>query len=342
MAKAANSANGENTPRYPDHSMLLEYRTPGGATHPVRTEADWMIRRGHVLAGVQEVMGPLPTERAPLEVTIEETVEVGDYLRHRLRYTSEKDDRVPALLLVPKMLQGKVPAVLCLHQTTTIGKMEPAGLGPNSHLHYAHELAQRGYICLAPDYPSFGDYAYDFAADQHPSGSIKAIWNNIRAVDLLSEWPEVEAAQIGCIGHSLGGHNSIFTAVFEPRIGAIVSSCGFTAFGKYYGGNLKGWSSDRYMPRIPDYGGWRQLPFDFHELIAALAPRPFLAVSPLRDDNFDVGGVREVMGEAAKVYALLGAPDRLVARYPDAAHDFPDPDRMAAYGFLERWLKRPL
>ena len=46
----------------------------------------------------------------------------------------------------------------------------------------AKELAQRGLVCLVPDYPSFGDYAYDFAKSPHPSGSIKAIWNNIRGV----------------------------------------------------------------------------------------------------------------------------------------------------------------
>ena len=36
------------------------------------------------------------------------------------------------------------------------------------------ELAERGYVTLAPDYPSFGDYRYDFAASKHASGSIKA------------------------------------------------------------------------------------------------------------------------------------------------------------------------
>ena len=87
----------------------------------------------------------------------------------------------------------RAPAMLCLHQTTRIGKGEPAGLGGLKNLHYAHELAQRGYVCLVPDYPSFGDYDFDFAATGRlPSGSMKAIWNNIRGVDLLESLPEVD------------------------------------------------------------------------------------------------------------------------------------------------------
>jgi dienelactone hydrolase len=35
-------------------------------------------------------------------------------------------------------------------------------LGGLKNLHYAHELASRGYVCLVPDYPSFGEYPYDF------------------------------------------------------------------------------------------------------------------------------------------------------------------------------------
>lgn len=334
-----NPTSSGELPRYPDHRKLLEYRDPDGMPHPVKTVHDWEKRRAHILQGMQEVMGPLPKDRVPLETRIEETTEDGSYLRHRISYQAEPDDRVPAYLLVPKELQKRAPAALCLHQTVAIGKGEPVGLGGRTTLRYARELAERGYICLAPDYPSFGDYNHDFNADRYISGSMKAIFNNIRGVDLLVEWPEVDPKRIGCIGHSLGGHNTLFTSVFEPRIAALVSSCGFTAFGKYYEGNLKGWTSDRYMPKILEYSGWQALPFDFHEVIAALAPRPFLAVAPVRDDNFDNGGVREVISAAAEVYKLYGAEDRLVARYPESAHDFPDPDRKVALDFLDHWLR---
>ncbi len=210
-------------------------------------------------------------------------------------------------------------------------------------MHYAHELANRGYVCLAPDYPSFGDYKYDFRQGENrlASGTMKAIWNNIRGVDLLESLPEVDGERIGCIGHSLGGHNTIFTGVFDQRIKALVSSCGFTAFHDYYGGKLAGWTSDRYMPRIRDeYGNDPdRVPFDFHELVAALAPRAFFANAPQLDSNFDVDGVKKVVRAAGEVYELLGAESRLQAVYPDSAHDFPDEQRRQAYQWLDRQLK---
>ncbi len=38
--------------------------------------------------------------------------------------------------------------MLCLHQTTGIGKDEPAGLNALENRHHAHELAERGFVCL--------------------------------------------------------------------------------------------------------------------------------------------------------------------------------------------------
>jgi dienelactone hydrolase len=330
-------------PVYPDKGKLLVVRDAAGKERPVRTAADWAVRRGHILEGMQQVMGPLPDAagKVPLDVKVLGEVKTPRYVRKKLTYAAEKGDRVPAYLLVPHGLKGKAPAVLCLHQTVAIGKDEPVGLGKREEMRYAHHLAERGYVTLAPDYPSFGEYPYDFAKSPHPSGTIKAVWNNVRAVDLLASLPEVDAGRIGCIGHSLGGHNAMFTAAFETRLKAVVSSCGFTSFPKYYKGNLKGWTSARYMPRIATVYGSRpgKVPFDFPEVVAALAPRAFLALAPVKDHNFEVSGVRDCMAAARPVYELLRAKEKLAASYPAGGHDFPPAARKEAYEWLDRWLK---
>jgi dienelactone hydrolase len=245
---------------------------------------------------------------------------------------------VPAFLLIPKRIDKPAPAMLCLHQTIRIGKNEPAGLGGSENLDYAHELAERGYVCLVPDYPSLGEYAYNFQDPPLPyrSGSMKAVWNNIRGVDLLAARSEVDSERIGVIGHSLGGHNAIFTAVFEARLKAIITSCGFTAAPDYRPGELAGWTGERYMPLIGTVFGNdpRRLPFDLRGLVASLAPRPFFTNSPLQD-AFEVDGVRAVMECTAQVFELYDARDRLHAEYPDCGHDFPDEQREAAYRWLE-------
>jgi dienelactone hydrolase len=340
-----NVADDSKTPNYREHQDLSYYLSADGEKHAIKTKDDWQIRRDHILANVQKVMGklPRPENPVPLDVQELESVVEGKLTRKKLAYhTDSPDRRVNAFLFLPTDAQKPSPGVLCLHQTTGIGKGEPAGLGGNPNLHYAKHLAERGYVTLAPDYPSFGDYKYDFpASDGYQSGSMKAIYDNIRAIDLLESLDSVDKSRIGCIGHSLGGHNAIFTAVFEPRIKAVVSNCGFTRFHKYYGGKLKGWTSNRYMPRIDSqYGNDPdRVPFDFPELLAAIAPRAFLASSPTRDDNFEVSGVRDSIASAQPIFKLLGAEEKLQANYPDCAHDFPLEVRDVAYKFLDAQLR---
>ena len=127
----------------------------------MKTTADWTERVAHIRANMQQAMGAPPEALrwTPLDVEIISEEKTAKYVRRKVRYTPEKSDRVPAWLLIPHELPagGKAPAMLCLHQTTGIGKDEPAGLGGLKSLHYAHELAERGYVCLVPDYPSFGE-----------------------------------------------------------------------------------------------------------------------------------------------------------------------------------------
>lgn len=335
----------DDAPVYAEHQDLSYYLDKSGQKQPIKTKEDWEIRRGHILTNLHKVMGdfPRPEQPVPLEMKVLEETKVGDLLRRKISYHTDSIERVVTAYLFLPPGDGKAPAVLCLHQTIGIGKGEPAGLGGNPNLHYALHLAQRGYITLAPDYPSFGDYKYDFDPKHgYKSGSMKAIYDNIRGVDLLVTLPRVNAERIGCIGHSLGGHNTIFTAVHDRRIKAAISNCGFTRFHKYYGGKLAGWTSNRYMPLIAsEYGNSPdQVPFDFPELIAALAPRAFLASSPVRDDNFEVSGVKDSIASAKPIYKLLGAEENLAANYPDSAHDFPEDARKIAYEFLDKHLKK--
>lgn len=330
-------------PFYPDKSKLLVYREAGGKEQPVATPADWARRRADILANMQEVMGPLPdaSRKVPLDVQVTEEVKMDHYVRRKLTFAPEKGDRVPAYLLVPLERKGKLPAVLCLHQTIAIGKDEPVGLGMSENRRYALHLVERGYVTLALDYPNFGEYKFDTYNRGYQSGTMKAVWNNMRAIDLLQGLSEVDPERIGCIGHSLGGHNTMFTAAFDTRIKALVSNCGFTSFPKYYGGKLKGWSSATYMPRIATAYELKpeKMPFDFTEGVAAFAPRAFLASAPLHDDNFEVSGVQDCIAAARPVYELLGAKEKLAANYPDCKHDFPPEVRKVAYDWLDRWLK---
>ena len=348
LGLSASAAGPGEAPFYAGKLDLLCYLDASGERHPVETIADWEIRRQHVLANFQKVAGPLPSRErlVPLDIQVEDEQELPKYIRKKITFAVEPWDRLPAYLLLPKHVQGKVPAVLCLHPTSDIGKDVVVGLGGKENRQYAEELAERGFVTIAPDYPGFGDYkdARTRAYGQgYTSMTMKGIWNHMRCVDLLESLPEVDPGRIGCIGHSLGGHNTLFVGLFDERIKVMVTSCGFTLFAKYMGGDLTGWTHDGYMPAIAsEYNcDAAKMPFDFPGILGALAPRTVFINAPVNDDNFEVSGVRDCVAAARPVYRLSGAEDRLLAVYPEAEHDFPDAERMQAYACIRNVLGAP-
>ena len=91
---------------------------------------------------------------------------------------------------------------------------------------------------------------------------------------------------------------------------------------------------------IPDYqNDPDRLPFDFHEVLAAMAPRPVFINAPLHDRDFAVAGVKKVVASVGAVYSLLKARDRLRAVYPNCGHGFPNSVRRQSYDWLKRWMK---
>src|ERR1051326_8825109 len=89
-----------------DRRNLLQYRGRGERVAPVRTVKDWLRRRAEIVAGMQQIMGPLPgpDKRCPLDAETHEETDRGSHLLRRISYASEPDGRVPAYLLIPKRL----------------------------------------------------------------------------------------------------------------------------------------------------------------------------------------------------------------------------------------------
>ena len=329
-------------------SDLLQTTAAPAADRRAATPSEWETRREEALKGFQQVAGPLPGEqmRCALEPVLEEEVDCGTYVRRLISYASSPGGRVPAYLCIPKTaLAGHpAPAVLCLHPTDDlVGHGVVVGLGGKPNRQYASELATLGYVTLSPSYPLLAKYQPDLKGLGFESGTMKAVWDNIRGLDLLETLPFVrKEAGFAAIGHSLGGHNSIFTAALEPRLRVVVSSCGFDSFLDYKGGNLKGWVQERYMLKMGAYLGHPEaVPFDYYELVAALAPRPFLVNAPVRDSNFSWESVDRIAAAATAVYALHGAAGNLKVLHPPCEHDFPDEARNAAYALIREVLGKP-
>jgi dienelactone hydrolase len=327
-----------------DHSKLLFYRDADGSVQPVKAIADWQKRKTAILVAMQEVMGPLPGKerRCPLDVKVEDEADCGKYVRRLISYASEPGQRVPAYLLVPKIALGDkakpVPAVLSLHPTHAQGFKVTVGLADDANSEYGRELAERGYVVLATPYPLLSNYQPDTRKLGYQSGTMKAIWDNIRGLDLLDALPNVKKGSYAAIGHSLGGHNSVYTAAFDDRVKVVVSSCGLDSYRDYMGGNIKGWTSDRYMPKLLDYR-LADIPFDFHEILGAIAPRTVFISAPIGDSNFRWKSVDALAKSAGEVFALYGAEKNLRVEHPEVKHVFSREMRDEAYRVIDGILK---
>lgn len=254
--------------------------------------------------------------------------------RIRLEYTVDDGPPVPAFLLRPLDGRGAGSGALALHATDlSNGSASVVGIRGAPRRDYALRMVEAGLVVLAPSYPTMGGYDPPWSRLGYGSGSMKAVWDNIRAIDLLTSLPGVAPDGVGIVGHSLGGHGAIFTAVYDPRVRSLVSSCGFDLFADYQGGDLSNWRQDCYLPNLTP-----PVPFDFDDLVGELADRSIFVSAPLHDTNFSHASVRTIAARVTPRFSARGGTLHLV--HPDAGHDFPLSIQRAAVTFLCEHLAR--
>jgi hypothetical protein len=90
------------------------------------------------------------------------------------------------------------------------------------------------------------------------------------------------------------------------------------------------------LPRLGFFvGNEARVPYDYHEVLACIAPRPVLVIAPAMDKDAVAGDVRRCVDEAGKIYRLYSATDRLQLFAPDDYNRFSTVMREKAY----KWLR---
>lgn len=186
---------------------LLHITDNKGNCRRIETKKAWEKRREEIMKGMQEVMGELPsTEWHRFRVQYTDSIKYETYTRYSIHFQVTPSEQVYAYLYKPSGSFGKYPAMLALHSTGEAGKRIIDGETSSKDRGYAKELAERGYVVIAPDYPGFGEQKdYDFNTDRYVSGTMKGIFNHISCINLLQSLSYVDKERIGVIGHSLGG-----------------------------------------------------------------------------------------------------------------------------------------
>ena len=136
---------------------LLFYKDQDGTSKPVCTIAEWEQKRLQILDSMQMVMGRLPNRSnlPDFKMQVTDSLKGNNYTRLTINFAVAEKERTYAYLYLPspKKAHEKLPAMLVLHGTGDPGKQLVDGASPLANRALAKELAQRGYIVIAPDYP---------------------------------------------------------------------------------------------------------------------------------------------------------------------------------------------
>jgi hypothetical protein len=318
----------------------------------------WPVERGRIEREMRRIFGAPPAgPRVPANAEILSEEDAGTYIRRKVSLQVQPGDRMFAWLLVPKQLRGRVPAVICIYGTTsgagkdtTVGLSGPKpGTPPRKNRAFAVDMAEAGFVAVAPDFLRDGERVtpgrrpYDTTEfyEKYPNWSIhgKDAWDTSRLIDWLETLPYVDASKIGMVGHSYGGHSTIFVAAHEPRIKVAVANGPVSDF--YHHGMhwavAPGEGRSQSLPALRPYLLERKPPpLTFYEVTSLIAPRPLLVGEaagerrPIEEEN--AAAVNDV-------YDALGASDRVRYVWYAGDHDFPPAARRLAVDWFRRWFQ---
>jgi pimeloyl-ACP methyl ester carboxylesterase len=140
--------------------------------------------------------------------------------------------------------------------------------------------------------------------------------------------PPLDAKRIYCLGYSLGGTVGLYATALDDRIAGVASFCGFTPMrndtdAKPTGGIRRLWEWHGLLPRLGLYDGReRDLPYDYDDVLALIAPRPCLIVSPFHDRDADLADVKACVAKARSAWQTKAAADALTHLTPDDYNRF--------------------
>jgi len=180
-------------------------------------------------------------------------------------------------------------------------------------------------------------------------GTISAwAWGMSRVLDYLETDPDVDAKKVATIGHSRLGKTSLLAGARDDRFALVISNCSGCC-GAALSRRRFGETVDAITRHFPHWfcsnffkyaNKENELPFDQHELLALVAPRPVYVASAELDGWADPVGERISLQEAQKVYDFLGL-DRGLTGYHirQGAHNILLEDWNHYMDFADRYLK---
>ncbi|MBU0611440.1 MAG: alpha/beta hydrolase family protein [Armatimonadetes bacterium] len=327
---------------------LYEQNEPALAFNAATVD-EWKKWRRKLKAKVWELLGGMDDPKCDLNLRVVERKQMDGYVREKVVYSSRPEMLVPAWVLIPDGLEGRLPAVVACSGHGH-GKDDLVGLDaqgqPRQEASYQNDFAlqmvRRGFVVIAPEHLGFGERRdpWDIAkgaggsCQQHSMAAMLfgrtnsglRVYDVMRAIDVLQARPEVDPGRIGCLGISGGGLVTLFSAAMDERIQACLVSGYFNLFRDCI--IPIGHCVDNYIPGLLRYA-------EMSDVASLVAPRAFFSESGTTDTIFPIKATREAFGRLQQVYELLGVPDKCGLHVFNGAHSF---NGKKGIPFLEKWL----
>lgn len=200
-----------------------------------------------------------------------------------LRTEADSEEKIYVMLPPRRDPKQRLPVVIVPYYDVDTPAGRPMGgraYTEGGTRSYGALAVQRGFAAIAIRWfgESYGEHYAEAVANmktRHPklTGLGKWVWDSQRLLDWIETRPEFDAKRIGMIGHSLGGKMTLYATAFDARIRVAVSSepgIG-VSFSNYEDFWYLGESLDKQR--------------DQHELLALIAPRPFLLIGGDSSDS---------------------------------------------------------
>jgi dienelactone hydrolase len=301
----------------------------------ITTRAQWEQQRQQLRAAWLKFLGPMPDPRPASKFEVLQTTTDDKVRRELIRYECEPKVFVEAYLLRPTDITPgqRRPGIVALHPTTNTTIDETAGMQGPTPKALGDRLAREGFVVICPRCFLWQDVADINAAvarhrERHPEtlGMAKMLYDAMRAVDILTALPEVDAKRIGAVGHSLGAKEVLYLMAFDERVAAGVASEGGLGF------RSTNWDAPWYLgTAIRD----EEFPLNHHQLLALIAPRPLLILGGETGPGAADGDRSWPLIDAAlPVWRLYGEPPRIGLLNHHEGHSIPPKAATA----LSEWL----
>ena len=307
----------------------------------IRDRSQWPARRNEIKKLMcDHFIGHFPKSvPALLSAKVVSEEQTDNSLRRRVRLTFDTPHKASfeVHVWIPR---GKGPFPILLTQPRYY------------QMGWAEEAVRRGYLaCLYPgvdshhrekDYPGYDSVWQEFRKEYPQANwaeiSTKA-WLASRALDYLldpSQRYRIVPGQVGIIGFSRYGKQSLIATAFDERITAVVArSAGspgecpyrFTSRNTFAEAPAD-FPSEWFLPSLRGYTGREhELPFDSHGWLGLIAPRRCMLHVSYHDDSGPTFAAERAYTEGRSVYRLFARRENLVLDYRRGGHvSGPEPD----------------